>query len=85
MEPVYFAISIAAISIAAAYAVVFLCLFCYRLGIKDGRAIKDNKPLEKAVNIPTPEKKKPDEETDLEKQFLEWAGFQPKYTETRQL
>jgi hypothetical protein len=44
--------------IIAAVVVVFLCLFCYRQGIKDGRALKENKPLEKIVKIPLEKKEK---------------------------
>lgn len=31
-----------------------ICIYAYRLGIKDGRALKQDKPLEKLINIPKP-------------------------------
>lgn len=68
------------IGVAAGILVVFLCLFCYRLGIKDGRAVKEDRPLEKAVNIP---QVKPKQENGIEDQFNALMGYNPEFVETR--
>lgn len=70
------------IYLAAALVVVFLCLFCIRQGYKIGRAEKQDRPLEKIVEIPQKEKKDTDENS-MDNQFAAWSGYQPKYTEVK--
>ena len=63
--------------------VTFACIWCYRQGIKIGRSVKENKPLEKVIEPKlekiTEEDKKQIEE--LQNQFENLMNFQPNFTE----
>lgn len=65
--------------------VTFICVWCYRQGIKDGRSVKEDKPLEK-VKEPKPEKITKEDKKQIEElqnQFENLMNFQPNFTEVR--
>ena len=56
--------------------VAFLMVFAYRQGLKDGQRVKDNKPLDKIVSLPSVEKKET-KGLSLEEQIANLATYQP--------
>ena len=60
--------------------VAFMGVFMYRQGIKDGRSVKENKPLEKVVSHVSSKEENPDENM---RQLENLINFQPEYTEVK--
>ena len=59
--------------------VAFIGIFMYRQGVKDGRSVKENKPLEKV--IPTTSKDPEPDENLI--QFENLMNYQPQFTEVK--
>ena len=60
--------------------VAFMGVFMYRQGVKDGRSVKENKPLEKVVPHVSHKEEKPDENM---RQLENLINFQPEFTEVK--
>ena len=66
--------------IGVGIAVAFFCMFFYRRGVADGRAIKHDESLPKIVESKTNEEV---EEDELFKEISAMVAHQPKHTEVR--